>query len=272
MSDDTQVLRAYFSKLGLEPEVANIYLALHAYGPQTISELSRHSNVERTRIYRLIDVLTEVNLIEVETQYKRSIIKAAPISNLQILLSKKEEDLQSLRSELPAIQNALHTSNQSHVPTKVQYYKGIEGLKQMFWNQTRGTTENLSILYENMQNRTKSAFFERWVRTCNERGIKFRGLIGDHFLQTQKQWYAAKDNERLQHWQARLVPSEVFAITHSTIVYNDVVGYYNWHKGNLFGIEIYNQEIADAQRAFFEMLWQQSKPVDNQLSQQLKGD
>jgi sugar-specific transcriptional regulator TrmB len=75
MPDDTAVLRTYFRKLGLEPEVADLYLALHAYGPQTISELSRHSKVERTRIYRLIDVLLEANLIEVETHYKRSILR-----------------------------------------------------------------------------------------------------------------------------------------------------------------------------------------------------
>lgn len=272
MADDTQVLRAYFLKLGLEPEVADLYLALHAYGPQTISELSRHSKVERTRIYRLIDVLTEVNLIEVETHYKRNILKAAPVSNLQILLSKKEDDLRMLRAELAGLQKTLHASSESTAPTKVQFYKGIEGLKQMFWNQTRADTENLSILYENMQNRTKSTFFERWVRTCNERGIHYRSLIGDHFLQTQKQWYATRDNERLEYWEARFVPKEIFGITHSTIIYNDVVAYYNWHKGNLFGIEVYNQEIADAQRTFFEMLWQQSQPVSRELSQQLKDE
>jgi len=271
MPDDTVVLRDYFHKLGLEPEVADLYLALHTYGPQTISELSRHSKVERTRIYRLIDVLLEANLIEVEARYKRNIIHPAPISNLQILLSKKEEDLRLLRSELADIQQTLHASsqNRSH-PTKVQFYKGIEGLKQMFWNQTRSNTENLCILHENIQNRTNSAFFERWVRTCNERGHRSRGLIGDHFLQTQKEWYDQKDNERLSQWEARYVSPKIFLITHSSIVYDDVVTYYNWHKGNLFGIEVYNQEIADAQRTFFEMLWQQSEPISKQLSQQLK--
>lgn len=121
-----------------------------------------------------------------------------------------------------------------------------------------------------MQNRTNSTFFERWVRVCNENQIKNRGLIGDHFIETQENWYAKKDNERLEHWEARYVPPEVFAITHSTIIYNDVVAYYNWREGNLFGIEVYNQEIADAQAQFFEMLWRQSRPVPKSVSQQLK--
>jgi sugar-specific transcriptional regulator TrmB len=81
---DTIAVRTYFAKLGLDAEIADMYLALHTHGPQTISELSRTSRVERTRIYRLIDRLLTSNLIEVETHYKRGIIKAAPIANLHI--------------------------------------------------------------------------------------------------------------------------------------------------------------------------------------------
>jgi sugar-specific transcriptional regulator TrmB len=241
MLEDTQVLRAYFAKLGLEPEIAELYLALHAYGPQTISELARRSKVERTRIYRLLDDFAASSLIEIETRYKRSIIKAAPISNLQILLSKKEEELRSLQSGLAAVQRAVLRHEKTDPSTQVQFYKDIEGLKQMFWNETKSTTGNLSILYENMQNKTNAAFFERWVREFNRHGITSRSLIGDHF-----------------------------DITHSMILYNDVVAYYNWRQGNIFGIEIHNQGIADAQRTFFEMLWAQSKPVPKAISQQLK--
>src|SRR5690606_25986739 len=93
---DVAAIRSYFAKLGLEPEVADIYLALHTHGPQTISELSRNSKVERTRIYRLIDHLLSSHLIEVETRHKRTIIKAAPIANLNILITQKEQELRSL--------------------------------------------------------------------------------------------------------------------------------------------------------------------------------
>jgi hypothetical protein len=142
----------------------------------------------------------------------------------------------------------------------------------MFWNQTRTDTESLGILYENMQNRTNSCVFRTLGTHMQRARHSPPRLIGDHFMETQKEWYNHKDNERLKHWEARYVPHDIFAITHSTVVYSDVVSYYNWHKGNLFGIEVYNQEIADAQRTFFEMLWQQSTPIDNAISQQFKKD
>ena len=271
MLGDTQAVRAYFYKLGLSSEIADIYLALYAYGEQPISELSRRSGVERTRIYRLMDELESSNLIEIESRYKRKIVRAAPISNLQILLSKKEQDLHELYKGLGDLQNKLAQSVQQSEATKVQAYRGTEGLKQMFWNQTRGKTENLSILYENMQVRTKLTFFERWVRVMNERHIKSRTIMSSNFIKTQQEWYSTHANERLNDWTGRYIPDSVFPITHSTVIYDDVTSYYNWKDGEVFGIEIYNQEIADAQRHFFEMLWLQGLAVDDlkDLSSQL---
>ena len=263
MQSDTQAIRAYFFKLGLSLEIADIYLALYAYGEQTISELARHSGVERTRIYRLMEELEANNLIEIEAEYKRKIIRAAPVSNFQILLTKREQDLRELYRGLSDLQDKLTQSSLRSEVTKVQAYRGEDGLKQMFWNQTRGKTENLSILYENMQVRTKLTFFERWVQLCNERKMKFRSIIGDNFIKTQQHWYKEHSNERLANWEPRYVPSGIFPITHSTVIYDDVTSYYNWKDGEVFGIEIHNQQIADAQRQFFEMLWAQGVFVND---------
>lgn len=263
MPASTAAIRDYLGKLGLEPEIADMYLALHAFGPQGISQLSRNSCVERTRIYRLIEAMKDANLIEVEVHYKRSLIKAAPIGNLQSLLSKREQELRNLQDELRILEHSFPPTSLVSPLTKVHFYQGSDGNKQMFWNQTRATTETLCLLYENMQIKTNATYFERWVRKCNERGLHFRGIISQHFIETQKQWYGGHENERLTHWQSRYVEPAIFPITHSVIVYDEVVAYYNWKDGEIFGIELCNQEIAAAQRQVFEILWQKSLPVDD---------
>ena len=250
-----QVIRSYFFKLGLSSEIADIYLALLAYGPQTISDVSRHSGVERTRVYRLMEELTTSNLIELEVRYKRTILHAAPITNLQILLTQKEQELRELRDGLHDLHQKISASTLASPTTRVQAYQGSEGLRQMFWNQTKSTSENLSILHENMQRYTNVTFFDRWARTCNERKLTFRSIIGDSFIESQKTWYQEHANERLATWAGRYVPEGVFPVTHSTVIYDDVTAYYNWKDGEVFGIEIHNTHIADAQRQFFDMLW-----------------
>lgn len=265
MSYDTQVIKSYFYKLGISSEIADIYLALLAYGPQSISELARNSSVERTRIYRLMEEMTSSSLIQVEVEYKKSIFSAAPIENLQILIAKKEQEVNDLRQQFTDVHQALaeHAAHKS--TTRIMHYRGNDGVRQMYWNQTKSNSESLSLLYENMQIRTGLSFFERWVRRCNERNLKFRSIIGDNFVKTQQDWYikAGHTNERLADWQGRYLPDEIFSITHSVVIYDDVTAYYNWKGGEVFGIEIYNQDIADSQRRLFELLWSQAVAIDD---------
>lgn len=264
MPKENEALRDYFAKLDLEPEMADLYLTLHAYGPQTITGLARLAKVERTKVYRLLEKLTSNNLVEVESQYKRVILHAAPIMNLQILLSQREQEVRNLQDELHRFHNKLNNTPHHHL-TRVQFYRGEEGNKQMFWNQTKATNEMLCILYETMQTKTNLAFFERWVRKCNARGQKFRGLVGDHFLESLQSWYATHSNERLEHWESRYLPPDVYPITHSSITYDDVLGYYNWRDGEIFGVELYNEEVAAAHRQTFEILWKQGVPITDDL-------
>ena len=257
------VLRAFFSKLGLEGEAADMYASLRDHGPQSISELARSSGVPRMQIYRLLDTLKAAGIIEVELGYKRSILHATPLSNLQVLIAEKEQGLKDLEFEYKQLVARLSDHPAQSAPTKVRFYEGMDGLKQMLWDQTNAQGENLAILYDNMQNKTNITFFERWVRKCNERNLYFRGIICDHFVQTQQQWYGEHSNERLINWQPRYISEHDFPLTHTVVTYDDVVLYYDWNDERIFGIEVKNTNIARMQRQFFELLWRQSTSVDD---------
>jgi sugar-specific transcriptional regulator TrmB len=261
--DSHTALREYFTKLGLEPEIAEIYLALLAYGPQYISQLARNSGIERTKLYRMIEIMRDHHLVELYEENSRSQVSAAPLSNLQVLILRREQEIRDLALELQQLHSQYTPVAIDSPVTHIQMFRGVDGMKQMFWNQTKATGLTRAIMYENLQGRTNLAYFERWVRRCNEKGLAFRGIIGDNFIETQQQWYDQHSNERLADWQARYVDASVFPITHSVITYDNVIAYYNWHQGEIFGIEVHNQEIADSHAHFFDMLWQQSRPVDD---------
>jgi DNA-binding MarR family transcriptional regulator len=257
MLTDSAAIRAYFAKLGLEPEIADIYLALHAHGPQTISELSRTSKVERTRIYRLIDSLLASSLIEVETRYKRGLIKAAPIANLHILITQKEQELKSLQDELELIQQVLARNSLSSPATHVQFYQGPEGIRQMQWNLFNAEGDICSIMHRPMQDATGDAFFKRWTEQWNRGDRTCRILLDQHFLAISNAWHRKNPGHMPKSHFSRLLAPAVFPITFAMDIYNDIVAYYNWHDGETFGIEIHNKDIAQAQRTFFELLWAQ---------------
>jgi sugar-specific transcriptional regulator TrmB len=260
MDNDTSAVRTYFSRLGLAREIADIYLALHSHGPQTISELARNSHVERTRIYRLIDTLLESSLVEVESHHKRGVIKAAPISNVRILIAQKEQELKSLQDELGLVEQVLARNSLSSPTTRVQFYHGIEGVRQLQWNQTRSKTEVLTLIDEPIQATLGKAFTIRWAEEINRNKVTLRLIQSPHFCATNANWYKReKIPEIINELSARTIQSEDFKITCNMDIWDNVVAYYDWKNGEIFGIEIYNQGIADAQRAFFETLWQKAK-------------
>ena len=259
MLTDTNAVRNYFAKLGFEPEIADIYLALHSNGPQSISSLARNSRVERTKIYRLIDVLMSNNLIEVEAHYRRGIIKAAPITNLHILINQKEQELKSLQDELGLIEQVLARNSLSNPATRVQFYNGIEGLRQMQWNQTRAKSECLSIMNEPINNILGKAFTTRWAEAMNNNNCKIRIIESPRFKELNTKWYETeKIPEMMASVKSVVIEPDLFKIEHNTDIWDDVVAYYNWAEGDIYGIEIYNRDIAQANRQMFEILWQKS--------------
>ncbi len=258
MSYRLDSIRDYFHRLGLEAEVADIYFSLYTLGPQTISALARSTSVERTRIYRLLDTLQKNALVEIEERHKSKLLKAVPLSNLHILFSNKEQELLQLQKELPRVEQILEQNVAASSGTKVQFYHGSDGAKQMLWNETNAKSEVVAILHDNIQIMSAEKFFERWVARANERNLHFRGVVSDNFIQSQQIWYETHVNERLKNWSERYIKSDLYEINHSTTVYDNVVTYSSWKDDEIYGIEIYNQEIADGQRKFFEMLWEQA--------------
>lgn len=212
-------IRSYFSKLGLSPEIADLYIALHLHGPQNISALSRSSGVERTRIYRLIAQLLESNLIEVTARGTRGIVQAAPIANLRILIRQKEEALKSLQEELGLVEQILARNSLGLPGLRLQLYQGRSGLQQMLEGELRATAGVIG--YQN---------------------IDLQACVG-------KEFWASWQQKLKQHAISRTVITlDDGALSTACSIYGDVVAFYVVKDGTVCGTEIYSQEIAAAQR------------------------
>lgn len=266
MTKTIDTIRLYLKSLDLSDEVIDIYIALWAYGAQTISELSRNAGIERTRIYRILDTLKQTKLIVVEVHYKREMLRAAPIAHLQLLVSQKEQAVAKLKADLPKVSSLLSAYEQSLLPTHVQFYKGEEGIKQLLWNETKAKGTVRCILYNNIQRRFGINYSVSWAQACNKKNIHFRGIISDQFVSDQKQWHKTHKSELLTHWTERYVSPSVFPISYSTVIFDNSVYFYNWkdHR-EIFGIGIHSQEIASAQAKFFDLLWLSVSPSKHML-------
>lgn len=63
--------------------------------------------------------------------------------------------------------------------------------------------------------------------------------------------------------ESTLYPRKYVKINQNIDIYNDIVAYSYWDKGEMFGVEIQNQRVADMQKQVHDVLWKMSKRVDH---------
>lgn len=217
------VVRTYFAKLGLEQEIADLYLALYANGPQTISALSRTSRIERTRIYRLIDKLLDSNLIELEMHKKRGLIKAGPITNLRLLINRREEELKNLTDELELIEQALSPNSLSHGSTHLRFFSGPEGIRQMLNRELQAQKEVVSY-----------------------HGLDLESIVGQKYWD---EYHASLKKRRII--TRSVAPPE--GTTHACHVYEDTIAYF-FASDEIYGLELRDRSLSASLRCLLSDL------------------
>ncbi len=252
-----QILKLKLQKLGLEQEEADLYLFLLANGEKTPLEVSRETELNRSKVYRLTEVLSLKQLVEeTETAWGRK-LRAAPPENLELLIRQQEEELNTKRDGLEEVINDLKNLNLgSGSGFEVKHYRGIEGVRQMIWNELK-SPEVLVFAYQ-----------------------KFSELLGAKFADTvreeivlRKQKIFAIQNEDLpnskvtnieyltKHYELREIPQSVVKIRHYIDIYRDVIAIYNMDGEIRSGIEIHNQALAEMFKQIFWGYWNQAKPI-----------
>ena len=244
-----------------ETNQAKLYEALLFEGPLNVSELSRKTSIERTLTYRLLEKLKRKGLVYQQQISRGYLYHASSLSVLETYTERKKQETEKALQNLESIRKQLDNKQDSQT-TKVNVYAGLDGVKQLLWNQTQAKTEVLSLLSDNIQSHLGTTFFERWVDTMNHKNIVSRSLIDEHFIGQQTKYYGGVFKASLEHWTAKKLPQNLSS-HHRTTIYDQTVTYFDWEEGDIFGVEIINGSIAAAQRQYFELLWNISLPLPN---------
>src|SRR3989339_1952405 len=110
-----QILLSQLESFGLDKIEVDIYLFLLENGSKTPLDLSRETNINRSRIYRYLDKLKAKKLIE-ESNIGRGLkLKASDPQNLELLIHEQEYSLQKQKEMFPEIMNEL-----SSLPSRLE--------------------------------------------------------------------------------------------------------------------------------------------------------
>jgi len=241
--------------LGLDDKESKVYLACLELGKASVTQISKKSGLKRTTVYHIVNPLLNRGLLsKLEDDKSQKFLAESP-EKLLTMLKDREKEILKCMPDLLAI-----TNTGSEFRPEVKFYQGKEGLKAVYEDTLRSCEKGDEILnclsvegsYSILPN-----YIFRYMRKRVAKGVKKRA-IGRDSAEIRKR--KAKDKKELRH--IKIVPKAQLPFTIEKNIFKDKVALMNF-RGFLFGIIIKSPQIAESEKASFELLWKKlpDKPL-----------
>ncbi len=248
---DTSVLKS----AGLTEGESKVYLALLELGPSTSGPIVERSGVAKSIIYQLLEKLVQKGLVSYVTKEKTKYYQASQPDNLLEYVEKRQAELEESRKKVAELLPKLTAMAMSAKETEVKLFRGFKGMIAVHEHTYRKLARGEEYYYLNIPHNQPEFFHPYWQKDHAKRakaGIRCRLLFDG---KTEKK--ILKNRNSFAGCDARYMPIEVNApvwfIGYKDVAVIVVV------SSNPITIEITNQEVADAFRAYFEEIWRQSR-------------
>lgn len=244
--------------LGLTRDHAVVYVALNKK-ESTHLQLSRQTDVNRTKVYRIIDDLEKQGLVARHCDDTGTFLVAQSISALEDNVHAAEQKVSAQRQALSFVNMFLQDSPEAS-EFVVRTYKGVAGMKQMQWHELKAKGELLAfgfVAYEELVGSRKWA--EEFRFKASQQQYKIRELIAR--LPSDFTMQFSECDFYLKKYKARQIAGAQLPIFSPFVVYNNTVAIYQIDGQVRFGVEIINAGFAATMRRVFQDYWRLAKPL-----------
>jgi HTH-type transcriptional regulator, sugar sensing transcriptional regulator len=251
---ETQLTKTLIN-LGLNQKEAKVYLACIEHGTAVVSEIAKSASINRVTTYDILEKLKKKGLVSFFTKAK---IKYFTPIDPELLVDEYEKRTDELRRALPKLKSLQGEINHP----RVRYFEGLDGIKAIYADTLTSKSEILNYSNSEEIREQWPTYDEDYVSKRAEKKIHLRGISPKDKMGEKVQ---AKDEKYFR--QLRLVPKEQFDFTNEINIYDDKVAIISF-KEELIGMIIESHEIANSQRAIFNMAWQFAAIIGNGKKEQ----
>lgn len=258
MLNNKDTIVKYLRNLDLTAEEAVLYLELLDNGPQSHLGVSRKTDINRTKIYRIADDLEKRGLLTIQTDDKGTLLAATDPTNLEVGIVTREEHAKNQRAILKTLLPTLQDLRSDTLPSPddfvVKTYEGVEGFKQMLWNELKAKPEVLIFGSGTIEDLVIS---KRWSEKHRERSVEAGYKVREIVNHGKKPTDFTKNQEFMDSvFKQRHIAEDVLNLEHQVIIYNDTVATYYWRGDQKVGYEVVNRANTNMMRQIFEHYWQ----------------
>lgn len=245
-------LNRYLKQLGLIGKKADVYIASLELGAATVIEIAKKAGVKRTTCYDILLDLEKAGLISETSKGKKRLFVGEDPEKIKKDLLKKQEIFDEIVPELKSIFNI------KGVKPKIRFYEGKEGLKEVYNDTLKYSTEILAFASEDVVRIFDKEWMNSYIKQRIKKGIHSRTIIPN--TKTVKE-YIAKDKEQLR--QSKLIDPEKYPFSIEINIYGHQKVALMSSKEET-GIIIEGAEIYKTMKLIFELIW------DNLLEVKIK--
>lgn len=237
------------TNLGINDKEAKVYLACTEKGTAVVSDIARLAGINRVTAYDILEKLKHRGLV---SYFSQDGIRYFSSIKPQILLEEFEKRTSDLRRSLPKFRRLTGEINHP----RVRYFEGLEGIKLIYADTLASKTEILNYSNSLEIRKCWPNYDEEYVAKRVQKKIFLRGICPK-----DKAGETVHSHDKAAYREMRLIPAQQFDFTNEINIYDDKVAIVSF-KDELIGMIIESQEIANSQRAIFDMAWQFSAIMD----------
>jgi sugar-specific transcriptional regulator TrmB len=238
------LLEKTLKKLGFTLREARIYLACLEIGPSSVQDIAKKARVKRPTAYLAINTLIDKGLMSrYELKRGQNFVAEDP-TILQSQLDERESELAGIMPLLNAI-----TNRKTDKPA-VRFYESREGLKAIYEDTLKQKKGSEILAYGSIEDMFKSLpeFLPDYITRRVKTGIKVRAILKE--TSSAKKFLRAGKKEMRE---VRTLAERIFPTKIEINIYENKMAMYSFQ--NQSGLIIEDEEIANTQKAIFEILW-----------------
>ncbi len=264
------MLDKIFEKLELKKEHADVYISLLEGGIMSAGSLAKRLNIPRSTLYGLLNDLALGGLILQSEKENIKLWQAVDPDNIKNILNDKINSLENTRDSFDGILEKLKSSQRTDFASpKFNYFEGAEEMKTMLKN---------VLLYDNLHTELCwpvkdiiKVVGEEFLHEFNKKRIRNNIHIRviwpmDKTSDITKDTFLAPGKEVKR--EVRIAPEGVdFSMGYWA--YGNKVIFMSSKKEN-FGFIVESKELRQLLTTQFEILWNISKPLKEDLKSSKK--
>ena len=164
----------FSSMIGMDFDDSLVYLELRRLGPKTIGSLAKEINIDRNKIYRIVEKLESLGFVSFSFSNPKRCIAEEPNKVFSFLLKKKQNEIEKINNTKEDMIKQIENVSSNKIKKHLITFRVVEGLENIYLSISDLIEKSKNIVYivmpvEDVLRMYHSDILEK-IKICRQNG------------------------------------------------------------------------------------------------------